>query len=794
MDLRARLDELARRPGDAASIRRSMRRRLHSFKTGPDEQPLQGLTVGRGDDFAVAVVDLWAEVADLVAFYQERIANESYIRTAQEPESVLRLARQVGYEPAPGTAARTIVALQPEKGATSNVRAGTRVQSKAKDGIPAKVFETSEDAVADDRFASMALAPTPPLARDPEGRPALSLVIKGSRLTLQGGEPLLFLPINLDWARGQLRVVSSATEGANSTTIKWDEPFADDFVADCADGLRVLRFRRTVATYSPPAPPPPVEVRIQSGGTDRKYTVSATPVAPPAPPRVPPPDAGLSRFIVDGRFDLPLACPWVAVSEEDAAAPSWHCVGQHMLTRGPTDLAPISVHVLDLTRAVDTQPHAVRAGVARIFMDPGDLVLLPRYDPVKKGLTVLRLATPVMIPVGTDVLLAGAFADRPGETWSSVVRVVAPEPGLKPGLVRLAEGPPEDLEAASVTLTGNLVSATHGESVAPEKWLAPVEGPVALRLGHPNLTHLARGGEARASTLEVRVDGRTWRPMASLALAGAMDQAYASRVDADGRTTILFGDGRHGMRPPGGTTIEARYRVGLGRAGNVAAGEVCALVDSPARLQRARNVAGGAGGADAEDTSSVRRRAGRSVRALGQLVSLRDYEDAACRLAGIGLARASATLVDGRRVVEVVVAGTPQPDKKLQQAVAAYLDALGDPTVTVRVVAPEFVRVAVTARLRITDAREGARVQAAGVAAIRSLFAEMGSDVGQPLHASRLVACLQRVTGVASVELTRFRKDEAAQPTLSGALAFEGNQVASAGEIVVDVAEARHDV
>ena len=45
-------------------------------------------------------------VADVLGFYQERIANEGYLRTATERRSVLELARTIGYELKPGVAAR----------------------------------------------------------------------------------------------------------------------------------------------------------------------------------------------------------------------------------------------------------------------------------------------------------------------------------------------------------------------------------------------------------------------------------------------------------------------------------------------------------------------------------------------------------------------------------------------------------------------------------------------------------------------------------------------------------------
>ena len=56
------------------------------------------------------MLDAWAAVADVLTFYQERIANEGYLRTATERRSVLELARLVGYQPRPGVASSVYLA------------------------------------------------------------------------------------------------------------------------------------------------------------------------------------------------------------------------------------------------------------------------------------------------------------------------------------------------------------------------------------------------------------------------------------------------------------------------------------------------------------------------------------------------------------------------------------------------------------------------------------------------------------------------------------------------------------
>ena len=62
------------------------------------------LTTREDNDLSIALIDAWATVADVLTFYQERIANEGFLRTAIDRKSILELARTAGYELQPGVA------------------------------------------------------------------------------------------------------------------------------------------------------------------------------------------------------------------------------------------------------------------------------------------------------------------------------------------------------------------------------------------------------------------------------------------------------------------------------------------------------------------------------------------------------------------------------------------------------------------------------------------------------------------------------------------------------------------
>ena len=125
----------------AASYRVAMLTRLGSDTT-------LGLNTEAADDFAVALVDAWAEVCAGLGFYQNHIAEEAYLDTAVEPLSVRELVRLTGYEPRPATPSTVVVAFTTRSGdlgADTNVTAGRRIQSVPGDGEEQVTFETSSD-------------------------------------------------------------------------------------------------------------------------------------------------------------------------------------------------------------------------------------------------------------------------------------------------------------------------------------------------------------------------------------------------------------------------------------------------------------------------------------------------------------------------------------------------------------------------------------------------------------------------------------------------------------------------
>jgi predicted phage baseplate assembly protein len=178
------LASLSYRIGTHGSFLHRMLRRLphEGIEEAPNQirYPLSHLATRTTDDPAIALLDAWALVGDVLTFYQERIANEGFLRTATERRSILEQARLIGYELSPGVAASAYLAFTVDTAEGSPrsavVPRGTRVQSVPGQNELPQTFETSDEVTA--RVEWNALVPR-------QMRPQ-ELAIKGSTLYLLG--------------------------------------------------------------------------------------------------------------------------------------------------------------------------------------------------------------------------------------------------------------------------------------------------------------------------------------------------------------------------------------------------------------------------------------------------------------------------------------------------------------------------------------------------------------------------------------------------------------------------------
>ena len=254
------LSAMAYRIGQHATFKASMLSAL----SAADNAQMQALKTRAADDFTLALTDAWATALDVLTFYQERIANESFLRTATERLSVLHLARLIGYELRPGVAASTSLAFTLDETAgspeTLTLEPGLKVQSIPGPGEQPQTFETVEPIEARPRWNAIRPRQTAPQTL---AAGMSTLWLAGTDANLKAGDRLLIIGAKGGggFSAALRRVKSVVKDDPNARTkITFEPPdFAPTDVAASAPGVWAMRAKAAPFGHNAPKRPDPAD-------------------------------------------------------------------------------------------------------------------------------------------------------------------------------------------------------------------------------------------------------------------------------------------------------------------------------------------------------------------------------------------------------------------------------------------------------------------------------------------------------------------------------------------------------
>jgi predicted phage baseplate assembly protein len=895
------LAAIAYRVGTWSTFRESILARLSSA----DHPALAGLRSRDGDDFTIALADGFAVMADVLSFYQERIANEAYLRTATERRSVLELARLIGYAPAPGVAAETWLAftLEEARGAPEQkavpvtIASGTRVQSvPGPDELP-QTFEILAPIEARVEHNALRVQTQAP---QPIARGMTELYLAGTGLQVAPGDIVLIVGHDRRTFSGSerwdVRVLKQvvADDRRGWTHIAWTEPLGHVSPAvDPADPpAEVFVFRARVALFGHNAPDPSL---LSSSGTDLAGVASTT------SPRSWNGYAGNGQVIdLDQAYPKIVAGSWIALVSDairhlpsslpgyvelynvaQIAYPSRSAFGlsgkisritpdttEHLGWYGLRDTLvlaqsePLALHTRPVRDplygdavALATLAPALAAGQALAIAGKRQHV---RVTDVAGALTLARdaggsvavgpgdrfamLTGPTRaLPDGTPALvepeelmtlmearnatpLTWRVADRDGAygtltaapralrldasrdtdpTIAEIAFAAAAADGIAHDRdrtrVRLAAALQHAYERETVVVNANVAPAGHGESVAEllGSGDAAARNQSFLLKQSPMTWTIASTPAGRLSTLQIQAADTLWREVPTLYGAGARDRVFTTQTQDDGTTLVRFGDGVEGARlPTGQQNLRARYRKGIGVAGNVAAGRLTTLLTRPLGVVGATNPEAASGGEDAETLDAARANAPLTVLTLDRAVSLTDYADYSRAFAGIAKAHAAWIAHGAARGVHVTVAGPHGAAVKAVTSndLVASLRSYGDPLVPLNVQSYRAATFRLSATVRVAADRVVDDTLEAVRLALRDAFSFDARDFGQTVSMDEIMRVCHGVAGVEAVDLVLLRRsDQSATPAVRARLfaampLLTGATVSPAEILVLDAA------
>ncbi len=316
-------------------------------------------------------------------------------------------------------------------------------------------------------------------------------------------------------------------------------------------------------------------------------------------------------------------------------------------------------------------------------------------------------------------------------------------------------------DPATVTIYGNIVAATHGETIS-EEILGSGDGTIAnqrFELQKPPLTFIsAPTFSGTASTLKVYVNDVEWNQADALYSLDKTTESYIIRLEDDGTTQVIFGDGERGARLPSGQeNIVAQYRSGIGIEGNISAESLTILKTRPLGIEEVTNPLLATGGAEREELAAAQTNAPLTIRTLDRIVSLRDFEDFARTFAGIAKAQAVPLWIADRQLVHITVAAaqgaTVPVDSILYQNLVNAIDNARDPVQQVqvdsydRVIFNLEVKVVINSRYQTEQVLQDIRL------ALEQTFSFEKSEFGQVISSSEIIATIQKREGVVAVDL-----------------------------------------
>jgi predicted phage baseplate assembly protein len=756
------LAAIAYRVGTHALFKESMLARL----SASDLPALRGLNTRDDDDFAVALADAWAMVADVLTFYEERIANESYLRTATERGSLLELARLIGYEPRPGVAASAYLAFElesvPGSPLSATIDAGTKVQSlPGQDELP-QTFETGEKIEARPEWNALRPRQTEPKL---PGMEDTAVYLQGLSTGLSPGDALLFVGSEREaeagserWDFRRVKTVTAEPE-AGRTRVTWDEGLGwrrFDRTTQPAQVPRVYALRLRAALFGHNAP----DWRSMLDDVKVGYLGSQ-----PGPDDTEWPGFGLSSgdtIHLDAVYPQVLPGSWLVLSvpeereayqvvaavEESRTDFTLTAKTSRLTLRGESLRSKFGDRLRDTSVFAQSEPLEIAESP---ILDPvdGDVVALDRrVDGLAEGR--------VLVFAGED---AGSGEPR---SESAVLR----EAKLEGGLTKLYLAAPlaHAYRRDALIIHANVAAATHGET--REEVLGSGDAGAAYQrftLSESPLTYVraATPGGA-ASTLEVRVDDVLWREVPSLYGRGPNERVFATRRDDSGKTTVQFGDGRTGARPPTGQeNVRANYRKGIGLEGTVGARQLSLLLTRPLGVRGVSNPGAATDAADPEPRDEVRRNAPLTVLTLDRVVSLQDHEDFARAYAGISKALATWVWDGEARGVFVTVAGPggSVPGGDLLAELSAAMRGAGDPHHPLFVEPFRPALFHVEAGVKVHGDFLPERVLPAVEESLRARFSFEARSFGESVALSEVIAVVQEVPGVVAVDVNAFYRE-----------------------------------
>jgi len=732
------LTSLDYRVGDYLSFRHAL------LLSRPGETELTNWKPTAQGDLALQMMEWWAYLADILTFYNERIANQSYLGTADQPENITRLIRLLGYRPRPGIGATGWLAALINRPTPFTLPQGFAIQSKPGPGKQPQIFELFTDtSISPPDTAALDSATHAPLSASTP-----SVLLAGPGTTAKIGDELLLLENgwngqNSHYATVKVTAIQQEKDpqGKTNTRITFDQNVL-------SAGIHVQDYRllkSLQSAYMWQLASQKLVFQKSSDSLSAELHLSA-----------------LTRQVKVGDPVLFIGARGLAGAQLASVVAyseaTWYANPDSPDTPYTPPAAtnvpaiPIPHSVLEVAAATKLNAWDIHGTTLRYaWQDVGQLIDEPTTQFATDSLPSFSAVVPASLPegIGLPVLIE----DATGQGVQAQASIVG-------GTMQLS-GLPDVVDSLTAPLAAffNLLFVTRGKTV-PSEILGSGDATIAGQefvLQKSPLTYLARGdstsGTDYASTLQVRVNGLLWQEVPSFYAQPADAHIFVTREDETQKTHVQFGDGINGARLPSGiNNITATYRYGSG-ADAPDAGQLTVIAQPWPNLKSIRNPVKVGVGADPDAPSQIKRYAPQSVLTFGRAISRDDYETIAAQAPGVVRARSYwSWSAQEQRSLVVIYVGDDQ--NAVLSARTALLRA-EDPNRPVVVKLARAIALRLTFTLSIDPIYQSAAVIAAATTALldseTGLFGSSVLRIGQVVYHSQICAVCLAIPGAIAI-------------------------------------------
>jgi hypothetical protein len=735
------------------------------LRARPGEVELNGWRPTAEGDLALQLLDWWAYISDVLTYYNERIANENYLGTAQLPESVNHLVQLLGYRPRPALGATGALAalLSPGTRTPVQVPARLQVQSKPGPGQTPQVYEV--DQATNIGAPDVVVADVAPSDLRLVG-PGSCLWLAGKATGIKIGDRLLLVTAtalthqtidDYSWIKVTAVAPTADPLGNPMTQLSFTSVGASVAAGAQAGDYLLLRPRQSSPLWTYPNAPNAVGYgAVDLAGLARGLAAGALMLIDVADP-----------LLSSGGSPL-TPTPVIVTSYAESV---WYANydGSTALVGRPPGAPPVIAipHATIGFASLASQtllPAADRVTIRWDWIPVGTLapvLTAADYSYAAGASLIPDVASAYGFPaVSTTVLLE----DPTGRASQAVLTGVSGPPSSAAlGPLNPPPPPPQAL-ASPIEVFFNLVGVSQGKTVPSEVLGSgdPRIGGQDFTLAKAPVTYFADPasitGAGFSSTVHVSVNGVQWQEVPTFYGQAPTAQVFRLSEDDSGQTHVSFGDGINGaLLPTGSGNVVATYRYGAG--GGAPASETLTNVLTPTPgLKGMRNPLPPTGGSDADSPARLRELAPSSVLTLNRVVSIDDFAVVAATAGGVTQAVSSFAFdpVSQRPVATIWVAG----DNTAVASATAALAGAGATMRNVRVLQATPATVTLSVNYirdpRYADAAVRAALLTALVDPDAGLLGANVLGIGQVVYDSQIAATCLAVAGVAAVQSILF--------------------------------------